>query len=133
MILGIGTDLVSIERIEGILQRHPDRFVARVFTAAERELCGQRQAVAGGCWAKRFAAKEALVKALGTGMRAGIWFTDIEILNDPLGRPMMSLSGLAARRLQEIRAAHGSEKVTIHLSLADESGFALAYVILEGY
>ncbi|MBF0272475.1 MAG: holo-ACP synthase [Magnetococcales bacterium] len=133
MILGIGTDLVSIERIEHILSRHADRFIQRVFTPAEQQLCGTRKAVSSACWAKRFAAKEALVKALGTGMRDGIWFTDVEILNDPLGRPVMTVTGEGARRLQALGSTHGVGTTRIHLSLADESGFALAYVILEGH
>ncbi|MBF0192008.1 MAG: holo-ACP synthase [Magnetococcales bacterium] len=133
MILGTGTDLVSIARIEQILARHADRFVNRVFTPEEQRLCALRKAVSAACWAKRFAAKEAVVKALGTGMRDGIWFTDVEILNDPLGRPVVTVTGEGARRLRELGSAHGVEKIRIHLSLADESGFALAYVLLEGH
>lgn len=131
MILGIGTDLVSIKRIETAMTRFQDRFSQRIFTPAEQRLCASRQAKFA-CFAKRFAAKEALVKALGIGMREGIWFTDVEILNDSMGKPVMTLSGEAERLLQSIRISHNCSVVTIHLSLADEEEFALAYVILEG-
>ncbi|MBF0342133.1 MAG: holo-ACP synthase [Magnetococcales bacterium] len=132
MILGVGTDLVAIDRIAQAMRRFPDRFMERVLTPAEIRWCMGRQAMTAACCAKRFAAKEALVKALGTGMRGGIWFTEMELDNDPLGRPSMTLHGAAARRAEELAAIHGMEEVVIHLSLADEGGFALAHVVLEG-
>ncbi|MBF0428141.1 MAG: holo-ACP synthase [Magnetococcales bacterium] len=131
MILGIGTDLVPIVRIEQAMNRFEDRFARRVFTGAEQSLCGSRKSSAA-CFAKRFAAKEALVKALGQGIRQGIWFTDVETLNDDVGKPLMTLSGEAERRLQAILLACHCSVATIHVTLADDGGFALAYVILEG-
>ncbi|GAB0056597.1 Holo-[acyl-carrier-protein] synthase [Candidatus Magnetaquicoccaceae bacterium FCR-1] len=130
MILGIGTDLVAIDRIGKALERHPERFSAKVYTDAERQACALRQETA--CLAKRFAAKEALAKALGTGMRDGVWFTGMEVGNDPLGRPTLRVNGETARRLEALRVRSGAREVVIHLSLADESGLALAYVVLEG-
>ncbi|MBF0165041.1 MAG: holo-ACP synthase [Magnetococcales bacterium] len=130
MILGIGTDLVEIARIGKALERHPERFAAKVFTDAERQACARRQETA--CLAKRFAAKEAMAKALGTGMRDGVWFTGMEVENDPLGRPTLRVNGETARRLETLRDRSGAQKVVIHLSLADEGGFALAHVVLEG-
>ncbi|MBF0295067.1 MAG: holo-ACP synthase [Magnetococcales bacterium] len=131
MILGVGTDLVRIERLERAIGRFPERFTQRVFTPAEQRLCeggGMRFA----CYAKRFAAKEALVKALGVGMRDGVWFTDVEVLNDGLGKPVMTLSGKSAQFLQELLRREQLSRAVIHLSLADEGGFALAHLILEG-
>ncbi|MBF0626912.1 MAG: holo-ACP synthase [Magnetococcales bacterium] len=132
MIVGIGTDLVAIDRIGQSMQRHADRFLVRVFTAAEQALCAQRRATEVACFAKRFAAKEAMVKALGTGMRDGIWFTDVEVLNDALGRPVITLKGAAARRLHELAMGHGFAETRIHLSLADDGGMAMAHVVVEG-
>ncbi|MBF0142565.1 MAG: holo-ACP synthase [Magnetococcales bacterium] len=125
MILGIGTDLVEIERIEEGLRRFGERLERRLFTPAESRLCEARRAQRSACFAKRFAAKEALVKALGTGMREGIWFTDIEVLPGNDGQPFLFFSGETGRRL----AALG--QLRVHLSLSDERGFALAMVVLE--
>ncbi|NGZ06849.1 MAG: holo-ACP synthase [Magnetococcales bacterium] len=133
MILGIGTDCVGIARMDRLRNQYRERFLSRIFTPAEQQLCEQRRAGIAGCLAKRFAAKEALVKALGTGMRDGIWFTDVEILNDPAGAPVVTLCGGAADRLNTLAAAHHLTHTRIHLSLADEAEMALAYVILEGY
>lgn len=112
------------------MTRFQDRFAQRIFTPAEQKLCGLLKPNYG-CFAKRFAAKEALVKALGVGMRDGIWFTDVEILNNDLGQPIMTLHGAAERCFQSILLAHACIG-SIHVSLADDGGFALAYVILEG-
>ncbi|MBF0178644.1 MAG: holo-ACP synthase [Magnetococcales bacterium] len=131
MILGVGTDLVRIERLERAIGRFPERFTQRIFTPAEQRLCeggGMRFA----CYAKRFAAKEALVKALGVGMRDGVWFTDVEVLNDALGKPLVTLTGKSAQFLQNILHREQLSRAVIHLSLADEEGFALAHLILEG-
>lgn len=124
MIIGIGTDLVAIHRIQQAVERFDKRFVDRIFAPSEYDFCVQRKDYAA-CLAKRFAAKEALVKALGTGMRDGVWFTDITVANNALGCPTLSLSGLAAKRL------HPLESLKIHLSLSDENGFAQAFVVLE--
>ncbi|MBF0416798.1 MAG: holo-ACP synthase [Magnetococcales bacterium] len=130
MILGIGTDLVEIARIRQAMVRFPERFVSRIFTEAELSACARRQEVS--CLAKRFAAKEALAKALGSGMRDGVWFTGMEVVNDALGRPAMRVSGETARQLVGLQERVGAREVVIHLSLADEGGFALAHVVLEG-
>ncbi len=124
MIIGIGTDLVEITRIANSVDRYGERFINRIFSPVEYEYCIKRRDVAS-CLAKRFAAKEAFVKALGTGMRDGIWFSDIIIANDSHGAPAISLRGVAAERTKSL------EPVKIHLSLSDEGGFAQAFVILE--
>ena len=124
MIVGLGSDLVRIDRLQRALDRFGDGFAKRVFTDGERQLCDGRGNRAA-CFAKRFAAKEALAKALGTGMREGVWFRDVEVLNDDLGRPIMTVSGAARERMQTLGT------VTIHVSLSDEGGFALAFVVLE--
>ncbi|MEO5377748.1 MAG: holo-ACP synthase [Magnetococcus sp. DMHC-6] len=124
MIVGIGTDLTSVARMEKILARYGERFLRRVFTQDEIVYCQSRRDQAN-CFAKRWAAKEALVKAMGTGMRLGIWFSDIAVTNDSFGRPFLAVTGEAGRVLQ----LQGD--LLIHLSLSDEHGFALAFVILE--
>ncbi|MEO5347496.1 MAG: holo-ACP synthase [Magnetococcus sp. YQC-9] len=127
----MGTDLVVIERIGQVMERFPERFPARVFTEAELNQCAGRQAGRIACLAKRFAAKEAFAKALGSGMRDGLWFNQMEVGNDALGRPVMRVSGESARALERLRLIHQAREVAIHLSLADDGGFALAYVVLE--
>ena len=124
MIVGLGSDLVRIDRLQRALDRFGEGFARRVFTSGERLACEKRSGRAA-CYAKRFAAKEALVKALGTGMRGGIWFRDVEVLNDGLGRPFLTVTGAARARMDAMGP------VTAHLSLSDEGGFALAFVILE--
>jgi len=124
MIYGIGTDIVEVQRIEVGLQRHGRRFAARILTDAEMQAfdSSQRQAA---FLAKRFAAKEASVKALGTGFRHGISMLHIEVGSDPLGRPILEFHGEMAARM----AAAGI--VSSHLSLSDEKQYALAYVVME--
>lgn len=124
MILGIGTDVVRIDRLERAMQRFGQRFLDRLFTPEEQTRCSSHVRPAA-CFAKRFAAKEALVKALGTGFRDGLWFTDITVENDAAGRPALRLSGPVAQAL----AAHG--EVRTHLSLSDELDLAMAFVVLE--
>jgi len=125
MILGIGTDLVEIARVEAVWRRFGARFVERVLAPAERErLAGL--ALPGPWLAKRFAAKEAAAKALGTGFSTGVGFHDLLIHNDPAGRPLLALYGAAeahAARLGVVRA---------HLSLSDTHAHAMAFVVLEG-
>ncbi len=128
MILGIGTDLVDIRRIERTLERHGDRFIARIFTATERALA-QRRANRAETFAKRFAAKEACAKALGTGFRAGVFFRDLGVVNLPSGKPTMRLTGGALRRLEEITP--DGHAVQIDLAITDEYPMAQAFVVIS--
>src|SRR2546423_12721922 len=101
MILGIGSDITDIRRIEKVIERHGERFLARIFTDTERARA-ERRAKSVETYAKRFAAKEACAKALGTGMRAGVWWRDMGVVNLPSGRPTMKLTGGAAARLAKL-------------------------------
>lgn len=129
MIIGIGSDLCDIRRIEQSLTRFGQRFVDRLFT--EKEIArSERKPDRGASYAKRFAAKEACAKALGTGVpRSGIAWKDMGVVNLPSGRPTMALTGGAAKRLA-IMVSAGHVPV-IHLTLTDEHPYALAYVIIE--
>jgi holo-[acyl-carrier protein] synthase len=129
MILGLGTDLVNIERIESALERHADRFLARSFTAAEVALAESRPAMRAATLAKRWAAKEACAKALGTGIGRGFGMTDIEVTNNEQGAPALKLLKGAAERLAAI-TPEGHDAL-IHLSLSDDLPWATATVILE--
>ena len=123
MIRGMGTDMVEIARIGRAMERHGERFALRILCAAEYRAFVTRGRSAA--WlAKRFAAKEAASKALGTGIGSVSWH-DIEIANDERGAPRLALHGGGARRMAEIGASHA------WLSLSDEAGFALAFVVLE--
>jgi holo-[acyl-carrier protein] synthase len=128
MILGIGTDLCDIRRIERTIARHGDRFVDRIFTPEERRLA-ERRADPAATYAKRFAAKEACAKALGTGFREGVFFRDLGVINLPSGRPAMELTGAALCRLRAIvpagLAAH------IDLAITDEYPLAQAFVVIS--
>ena len=128
MILGLGNDIIDIRRIEKALERYGERFLARVFTATERAKSDARAGRAAS-YAKRFAAKEACAKALGTGMRAGVFWRDMGVVNARSGRPTMKLTGGALRRL----AAMTPPGMTplIHLSLTDDHPYALAFVVIE--
>lgn len=128
MILGIGSDLCDIRRIEKSLARFEERFTHRVFTEGERAK-SDRRATRGASYARRFAAKEACSKALGTGMRDGVFWRDMEVVNLPSGRPTMRLTGGAARRLREMTPP-GFEAV-IHISLTDDPPLAQAFVVIE--
>ncbi len=128
MILGIGSDLVDVRRIEEVIARHGERFLARVFTATERARA-ERRARRAETYAKRFAAKEACAKALGTGMRAGVFWRDMEVVNLPSGRPTLKLTGGALARLQAITPA-GCE-ARIDLSITDEGPLAQAFVVIS--
>ena len=128
MILGIGTDLVDIRRIERMILRHGDRFLRRVFTATERELA-ERRANRAATYAKRFAAKEACAKALGTGFRDGVFFRDLGVVNLASGRPTMRLTGAALCRLQAI-VPTGFEP-HIDLAITDEYPMAQAFVVIS--
>ena len=128
MILGIGSDLVDVRRIEEVIARHGERFLARVFTATERARA-ERRARRAETYAKRFAAKEACAKALGTGMRAGVFWRDMGVVNLPSGRPTLQLTGGALARLQAITPA-GCE-ARIDLSITDEGPLAQAFVVIS--
>lgn len=128
MIIGLGSDLCDIRRIEKTLERFGDRFVARVFTPIEQrkaESCAHRAAT----YAKRFAAKEACVKALGTGFSRGVFLKDIGVVNGPSGAPTMALTGGAAKRLMAL--VPNDHDVKIHLTLTDEALLAMAVVVIE--
>ena len=128
MIVGIGSDLCDINRIEETLQRFGERFVARCFTEAERRR-SDRRAGRAASYAKRFAAKEACAKALGTGISHGVFWRDMGVVNLPSGKPTMHLTGGAAERLAAITSA-GAQAV-IHLTITDEAPLAQAFVVIE--
>ncbi|MCG7624118.1 MULTISPECIES: holo-ACP synthase [unclassified Epibacterium] len=128
MILGIGTDLANIDRIQRTLDRFGDRFRNRVFTDVEQAKSERRRDVAG-TYAKRWAAKEACSKALGTGLRMGIAWKDMAVSNLRSGQPVMQLSGWAEARLAEITPP-GHEAV-IHVTLTDDHPWAQAIVLIE--
>jgi holo-[acyl-carrier protein] synthase len=128
MILGIGSDLCDIRRIEKVIERHGDRFINRVFTDVERSRA-ERKAGRIETYAKRFAAKEACSKALGTGFRRGVFFRDLGVVNLPSGRPTMELTGGALRQLEGI-TPQGFE-VRIDVSLTDEYPLAQAFVVIS--
>jgi len=128
MIIGLGLDLSDVRRIEKVLERHGERFLARIFTPAERAKA-DRRANRAETYAKRFAAKEACAKALGTGLRRGVFWRDMGVVNLPGGRPTMTLTGGALARLQAITPA-GCE-ARIEVSLTDEGPTAQAIVIIS--
>ena len=128
MILGIGTDLANIERIQGVLDRFGDRFRKRVFTEVEQAKSERRLDVAG-TYAKRWAAKEACSKALGTGLRMGIAWKDMSVSNLRSGQPVMHVTGWAKERLDQMTPA-GHEAV-IHVTLTDDHPWAHAMVLIE--
>lgn len=127
MILGIGSDITDVRRIAKVIERHGDRFLDRVFTAAERERAETRRNRVE-TYAKRFAAKEACAKALGTGLRAGVWWHDMGVVNLPSGRPAMALTGGARRRLEAITPP--GFKARIELTITDEGPLAQAFVVI---
>ena len=128
MILGVGSDLIDVRRIERTMQRHGERFLTRIFTAAERAKAEGR-ARRAETYAKRFAAKEACAKALGTGLRAGVFWRDMGVVNLRSGRPIMRLTGGALARLKAITPA-GCE-ARIDVTLTDEGPMAQALVIIS--
>ena len=128
MIIGIGTDLVDIRRIEKTIERHGERFLARVFTEAERARA-ERRANVVETYAKRFAAKEACAKALGTGFRRGVFFRDIGVVNLPSGKPTLELAGGARERLEAITPK--GCRTEIDIALTDEWPIAQALVIIS--
>ena len=129
MILGVGSDLTDIRRIGKVLDRHGDRFLARIFTDIERARAARRPTTAVATYAKRFAAKEACAKALGTGMRAGVFWRDVGVVNLPGGRPTMRLTGGALRRLEKL-TPQGLE-ARIDVTITDEWPMAQAFVVIS--
>ena len=128
MILGIGSDLCNIERIQASLDRFGDRFLNRVFTEAERAKAARRPHTMAGTLAKRFAAKEAFSKAVGTGFKRGVFMKDIGVVNAPSGAPSLELSGGARERLDAM--APPGHAVEVHLTMTDDHPWAQAFVIL---
>lgn len=127
MILGIGNDLIDIRRVEKTLTRHGDRFTNRVFTSVERAKSDRRLNRAAS-YAKRFAAKEACSKALGTGLSKGVFWRDMGVINLPGGKPTMALTGGARDRLAELTPpGHEAE---VHLTITDDFPLAQAFVII---
>jgi holo-[acyl-carrier protein] synthase len=128
MIIGIGVDLCDIRRIERSLQRFGERFTHRVFTSGERARADRLRARAPS-YARRFAAKEACSKALGTGFSQGVFWRDMEVVNDLSGKPTLRLTGGALRRLEALIPV--GYKAAIHVSLTDEPPIAQAFVMIE--
>jgi holo-[acyl-carrier protein] synthase len=128
MIIGIGSDLCDVRRIERVIDRYGDRFILRIFTEAER-VKAERRATRVETYAKRFAAKEACAKALGTGFRKGVFWRDLGIVNLPSGQPTMRLTGGALARLQAITPP--GHDVRIDVSLTDEGAMAQALVVIS--
>ena len=129
MIIGLGIDIADIRRIESTLERFGERFTKRCFTEIERER-SERRARPGASYARRWAAKEACAKALGTGFRAGVFQRDMGVVNLPSGKPTIALTGGALKRLEEITPAGRSAQIDV--SLTDEPPLAQAFVIITG-
>jgi holo-[acyl-carrier protein] synthase len=128
MILGIGSDLIDIRRIEKALERHGERFALRIYTETERKRAERRPHQRAASYAKRFAAKEACAKALGTGMSKGVYWRDMGVTNLPSGQLTMALTGGAAQRLADM--SPDGYMATIHLSLTDDFPLAQAFVVI---
>jgi len=128
MIIGIGNDIIDIRRIEKTLARHGERFISRIFTETERRKA-ERRAQRVATYAKRFAAKEACAKALGTGMNQGVFWRDMGVVNLPSGKPTMQLTGGALARLKSLAPA--GKQAVIHLTMTDELPYAQSIVIIE--
>ena len=130
MILGLGSDIVDIRRIERAIERHGERFLERLFTPVERAKADRRtEAIRAATYAKRFAAKEAASKALGTGFRQGVFFSDLGVVNLPSGQPTLRMTGGAAVRLAAITPAGMDAQVA--LTMTDEHPYAYAQVIIS--
>jgi holo-[acyl-carrier protein] synthase len=128
MILGLGSDLIDIRRIERTLERHGGRFTARIFTEIERAKSDRRLERAAS-YAKRFAAKEACAKALGTGLARGVFWRDMGVVNLPGGKPTMRLENGAAARLAELTP--DGHRAVVHLTITDDYPLAQAFVVIE--
>ena len=128
MIIGIGTDLCNIERIQQSLDRLGEKFIRRIFTDIERDTAESRPMTRAGAYAERFAAKEAFAKALGRGISQGVFLRDIGVVNLPSGAPSLVLTGGAKQRLDElVPEGHAAE---VHLTMTDDHPFAQAFVII---
>ncbi|MDX2027851.1 MAG: holo-ACP synthase [Alphaproteobacteria bacterium] len=128
MIIGIGSDLIDIRRVEQTIARYGERFMERLFTPVERAKAAKRTNPVP-TYAKRFAAKEACAKALGTGINRGVYFRDMGVVNHPSGQPTMELTGGALERLRAITP--DGMKAHIHLTISDEKDWAQAFVVIE--
>lgn len=131
MIIGLGSDLCNIERIQHSLDRFGERFENRVFTDTERAKAAKRPFTRAGTYAKRFAAKEAFSKAVGTGFKRGVFMKDIGVINAPSGAPTLALTGGAKARLDAITPP--GMVATVHLTLTDDHPWAQAFVIIEAH
>ena len=129
MIIGLGSDLCNIERIQHSLERFGERFENRVFTEVERAKARRRPFTVAGTYAKRFAAKEAFSKAVGTGFSRGVFMKDIGVVNAPSGAPTLALTGGAQARLDAMTPP--GHRAAIHLTLTDDHPWAQAFVIIE--
>ena len=129
MIVGLGSDLANIERIQNSLDRFGERFLSRVFTEVERAKAERRPFTAAGTLAKRFAAKEAFSKAVGTGFKRGVFMKDIGVVNLPSGKPTLALTGGAKAMLDALTPP--GHAVDVHLTMTDDHPWAQAFVILE--
>jgi holo-[acyl-carrier protein] synthase len=128
LIVGLGSDLCNISRIQASLDRFGDRFLQRVFTPLEQAKAARRPLTAAGTLAKRFAAKEAFSKAVGTGFRRGVFMRDIGVVNLPSGAPTLHLTGGAAARLDALTPP--GHAIDVHLTMTDDHPWAQAFVIL---
>jgi holo-[acyl-carrier protein] synthase len=129
MIIGIGSDIIDIRRIEQTLERFGERFILRVYTDVERARAERRPNERAATYAKRFAAKEATSKALGTGLKQGVFWRDMGVANLPSGQPTMRLTGGAARRLEQLTPPGHTPH--IHVSLTDDYPLAVGFVIIS--
>jgi holo-[acyl-carrier protein] synthase len=128
MIIGLGSDITDVRRVAKVIERHGDRFLTRVFTDVERAKADRRKNRAE-TYAKRFAAKEACAKALGTGIRQGVWWRDMGVINLPSGKPTMLLTGGAKKRLDALTpAGHDAQ---IDITISDEGPMAVAFVMIS--
>ncbi len=130
MIIGLGNDMVDIRRIEETLEKYGERFIQRIFTDIEVRK-SEKRAQRAASYAKRFAAKEACSKALGTGFRGGVFWKDMGVVNEPSGKPTMVLTGGALEQLQRITPA--GHAVRIHLTITDDNPWAQAIVMIEAF
>ena len=128
IVLGLGSDLCNIERIQSSIDRFGDRFIRRIFTGTEIAKADRRGLTRTATFAKRFAAKEAGAKALGTGFRRGVFFRDLGVVNLPSGQPTLTLSGGALSRLREITPQ--GMRADIHLTITDDHPWAQAIVLI---
>jgi holo-[acyl-carrier protein] synthase len=128
MIIGLGSDLIDIRRVEKTLERHGERFIVRVFTEIERQR-SERRRMRAASYAKRFAAKEACAKALGTGIARGVYWRDMGVVNLPSGKPTMALENGARQRLEALTPP--GHEAAIHLTITDDYPLAQAFVVIE--